>query len=411
MGARTGAGSRLVAVNILDGILLVSAALACLMGWRIGLVTSLVSLLAVVAGGSLGFLLGRQIVGAAEIQPGASTLALMASMIVGILLAEAIATRPAQRIHDAVSATRLRTLNSLGGATLTLGFVLAVTWMLATALALAPSAPLAALMRGSAVLVGMDRTLPTDAGLLFNEFERSAGLQPKSRVFSGLGLLPVPDAEPPAADQVSPPARRAAEGSVVRILGRASCGPMFAGSGAVVSPNLVLTNAHVVAGVADPVVFRRDRTIGLPAVPVYFDPALDVALLRVPDLDRPAIPLADNPAPRDVVAVAGYPNGGSQELRAALVRGMVKATGRDIYGAGQVQRQVLVIAGDVIPGDSGGPLLSADGEIVGLTFAAALESTGHTGYALSASEVGAVLDRYEAAPGGRVSTGACVPEE
>ena len=144
MGARTGAGSRLVAVNILDGILLVSAALACLMGWRIGLVTSLVSLLAVVAGGSLGFLLGRQIVGAAEIQPGASTLALMASMIVGILLAEAIATRPAQRIHDAVSATRLRTLNSLGGPTLTLGFVLAVTWMLATALALAPSAPLAA---------------------------------------------------------------------------------------------------------------------------------------------------------------------------------------------------------------------------------------------------------------------------
>ena len=73
MGARTAAASRLVAVSILAGILLVSAALACLMGWRIGLVTSLVSLLAVVAGGSLGFLLGRQIVAAAEIQPGAST--------------------------------------------------------------------------------------------------------------------------------------------------------------------------------------------------------------------------------------------------------------------------------------------------------------------------------------------------
>jgi S1-C subfamily serine protease len=183
----------------------------------------------------------------------------------------------------------------------------------------------------------------------------------------------------------------------------------LAGSGVVVGEGLVLTNAHVVAGIRAPLVYGKDGLLGAPAFPVLFDPDRDTALLRVPGLDLPAVPFAHNPEASQLVAVAGYPNGGEQQVKAARVRGSVTATGSNIYGQGQSQRQVLVIAGEVIPGDSGGPLLNQEGKIVGLIFAAAISVDGHTGYALTADEAARSL---AAAPGKtRVDTGTCAPRD
>ncbi len=394
-------------LNLLDLALLLFAALAVLLGWRVGLVCGLITLLSVVVGGTFGFLLGRSVLDLSQKATPEQAIAILASTVVGIFLAQLIVIRPTQRMHDAVMATPLRRVNTIGGSILTLGFGLVIVWMLATALALAPSTQLASLMRGSTVLIGLDRTIPVDAGPLFSQLE-TVGLQTQPRVFTGLGLLPVPAVEAPPKGAVTGEARRVAEQSVVRILGRAECGPTLAGSGVVVGKDLVLTNAHVVAGIAHPLVFSADRRIGVPAVPVLFDPIRDVALLKVRGLNRPAVPVSQDPQTSDLVAVSGFPNAGELQVQAAAVRGVVRATGSDIYGQGQARRDVVVIEGDVMAGDSGGPLLSPAGEIVGLIFASAFAAGEHTGYALSASEVRETLAAGVSADG--VGTGLCVPE-
>jgi S1-C subfamily serine protease len=391
-------------MNPLDAALLVTAALAATLGWRLGLVSTVASLLAVAVGGSLGFLLGRRVTEAVGMPRENAAVVLMTVMVVGILLGQAVAARPLRRLHDRVSGSGLRHVNSAGGAAMSVGFAVAVVWMLATALTLASSTQLASLMRGSTLLVRFDASVPADAGALFRQFETSAGLSQQGRIFTGLGLLPVPGLPLPT-QPASPTMQAAAESSVVRIMGSAECGIGIAGSGVAVGDGLVLTNAHVVAGVRHPLVYPDDRSVGLTAIPVWFDPMRDAALLRVPGLDVPAVDVADDPVQGEVVAVAGYPNAGPLDVKPARVRGTVRASSSDIYGAGQAQRSVLVIAGEVIPGDSGGPLLDEDGRIAGLVFAASLEPGGHTGYALTASEVSQALGG--AVTDAAVSTGGC----
>lgn len=395
-------------MNPLDWLLLASAVVAVLVGWRLGLVCGALSLFAVAFGGSLGFLLSSRLMAAADPSVVLRTAVIMLSCVIGMFLAQVLSVKPAQQAHDRVEGSSLKIVNRLGGAALTLGFAAVVTWMLATALALAPNAHVASLMRGSTVLAGLDKSVPMDAGPLFNRLESSAGLHPEQRVFTGLGLLPLPPAPVPAAWEIDPAAKSASEHSVVRILGNAECGLTLAGSGVVVAPGLVLTNAHVVAGVADPLVFGRDDIGGHPAVPVGFDPVRDTALLAVADLDAPPLPIGEDPQPMDVVAVAGYPRAGPEVVAPASVRGIVDASGSDIYGEVPANRQVLVLAGQVLPGNSGGPVLSQAGYIVGLIFAAG-DFRDPAGYALSVAEITEVVSAGSEATQ-RVSTGDCAEQ-
>lgn len=394
-------------MNPVDGALAVLAALALVFGWRLGLVSTVTSLLAVAVGGMLGGLLGLRVVGVIEPAREMRVLLLMGTVVAGIVFAQAVAAGPLKGMHEAVIATRWRYLNGAGGAALTAGFALAVVWMLATALTLvsATSVQLASLMRGSAMLVQLDRTVPVDAGIVFRQLETTVGVG-ETGVFSGLGLLPVPPLAAPTGP-ASATAEQTALESVVRIMGNAECGTGIAGSGVVVADGLVLTNAHVVAGVDRPYVFGADESIGSPSIPVYYDPALDAALLRVPGLQRPVASLGQAPQPSSVVAAAGFPNAGSQSVKPVGVRGMVRATSSDIYGSGRAQREVLVVSGQVMPGDSGGPLLDGDGRVVGLIFAAATTLSGATGYAITVDHVRELL--AEAATDGAADTGTCTP--
>lgn len=393
-------------MNLLDGVLLLCGLLSLLLGWRLGLVCGMASLFAIAAGSALGFTAGRLIAHVTEVEKPQQVLIVMACTIGGIALAQLAAVRPSQRLHDTLARTRLRHLNNIGGSALVFGFAVMIVWMLATALALAPSTGLASLMRGSAVLAGLDRTVPGDAGPLLQRLETSSGLASSGRVFTGLGLLPAPEVELPSPTDVSESSVRAASESVVRIMGHAICGTTLAGSGIVVGEDLVLTNAHVVAGVPAPIVFASDRRIGTPAEPVYFDAESDIALLRVTGLGLPALNIVPQAATGDLVAVAGYPDAGPLKVRSARVRGPVTATGTDVYGVSQVQRSILVLAADVIPGDSGGALLSPQGDVVGVIFAAALDAEGHTAYALSADEAAAAVEAGSNAA--TTSTGTCV---
>ncbi len=172
--------------------------------------------------------------------------------------------------------------------------------------------------------------------------------------------------------------------SVVRISGQ-GCGGIVEGSGFVVDDNVVATNAHVIAGIDHVVV--QDPNGSHTAVPLWFDPNLDFALLRVSDLAGKPLTFDTTSQQRGTAgAVLGYPGGGSFTAKSAAVLDTFTATGRNIYGTGQTERDVYELQADIIPGNSGGPVINDRGKVLGVVFA---ESTTYDkiGYALTAQEV------------------------
>jgi S1-C subfamily serine protease len=164
-----------------------------------------------------------------------------------------------------------------------------------------------------------------------------------------------------------------------------------------------MTNAHVVAGVDDPMVLAGEEEHY--AEVVHYDPDLDVAVLSVPDLDRPFLRFDKSGQARDDAAVLGYPNDGPYDVQSARIRGEQRLRSPDIYGDGTVVREVFSIRSTVRPGNSGGPLLSTDGDVYGVIFAASV-SDRDTGYALTADQV--ARSATQGLTSGRaVSTGDC----
>jgi S1-C subfamily serine protease len=201
-----------------------------------------------------------------------------------------------------------------------------------------------------------------------------------------------------------------AAGSVASTLkvAAATCRLSSLGTGFVVRSDYVLTNAHVIAG-ANSRGIRVATADGrlLDAVPVLFDPQLDVALLHVENLHLRALPLAvTDPGRGSVGATLGYPNGGGLVVLAAAVAGRYPATGYDIYGERQVRRDILELRAAIERGDSGGPLVLSDGTVGGVVFAEA-RTNAEVGYALTPTAVSQTI-----APGlgqvAAVDTGHCL---
>jgi S1-C subfamily serine protease len=168
------------------------------------------------------------------------------------------------------------------------------------------------------------------------------------------------------------------------------CDRTLDGSGFVVAPQHVLTNAHVVAGVDDPRVRVNGTDTRLAARVVVYDPDRDLAVLYVPDLNAQPLQLDDSGGRGDQAVVAGFPGGGPFRLVAARVRDEIRARGPDIYARTEVTREVFSLYADVEPGNSGGPLLSLRGEVYGVVFAKSLDDPD-TGYALTVDEAGPVI--------------------
>jgi len=202
------------------------------------------------------------------------------------------------------------------------------------------------------------------------------------------------------------PALAAAAQSVVRITGNAySCGQSQSGTGFVVARERVVTNAHVVAGTDSPVIEALNGQV-LSASIVYFDPADDLAVLAVPGLTTDPLRLGITVRPGTSTAIEGYPYGGPLEVKAALVQHVTLTDSPDIYGNGSSPREVYSLAGQVRSGNSGGPLLSLDGEVVGTIFARSADD-GNVGYALTLAELEPVVDQA-ASLASPVASGACV---
>ncbi|HYI50630.1 MAG TPA: MarP family serine protease [Microbacterium sp.] len=193
--------------------------------------------------------------------------------------------------------------------------------------------------------------------------------------------------------------------SVARVSGVAyACGTSATGTGFVIAPDRVVTNAHVVAGVSAPLVELPGQAAREGRV-VYFDPVDDLALIAVDGLGATALPLVPPLAPGTAAVIQGYPWGGPFTMGNAEVISAGSVFVPDIYGDSSAQRDIYALAAEVQPGNSGGPLLTADGDVAGVVFARA-ETDAERGYAMTTVELEPVL----AGAGGwteAVSTGSC----
>ena len=191
--------------------------------------------------------------------------------------------------------------------------------------------------------------------------------------------------------------------SVVKIEGQ-GCGGIVEGSGFVAGSGLIISNAHVIAGIKHPYVIDANGTHS--ATALWFDPNLDFAVLRVSNLAGRPLVIANRTATTGTPsAVLGYPGGGSFSAKPAAILNQFTASGRNIYGRGSTSREIYEVQADIIPGNSGGPLVARDGSVIGLVFA---QSTTyqHVGYALTNSQVSHEFNQAIAQNQVR-STGSC----
>jgi S1-C subfamily serine protease len=280
-------------------------------------------------------------------------------------------------------------IDSVAGAIFSALAVLSVSWFLGLSLARVPSPQLSSAIQRSAVLRALDAVAPRPPGFLSRVEGIIAGVN-FAPVFSGLEpLAPSPQPLPTSVDT---PGVRTAQSETLKIQGY-GCGGIVFGSGYPVGPGMVLTNAHVVAGTQGTTVRSPSGRSGLAARVVLFDPERDVAILYVPRLALAPLPEA-NAGPGTQGAAIGYPGGNAEQVSAAVVNGEVRAEGRDIYGLRLVVRNIWIIQAQVVPGNSGGPLVDLNGNVIGVIFAASTSSPG-TAYALTDGEVQPDIDQAQ----------------
>ncbi|GAB1335247.1 MarP family serine protease [Streptomyces sp. E-15] len=372
-------------MDLLDLLIVLVMVVYAVSGYRRGLVAGCVSLAGFVGGAVVGVWLLPWVTGHAARGSAAATVLAVLTVLVPAVLGHELAGRLALRLRGELDRGPLRVADGVGGAAANAVAVLVVAWVAASVLGAAPSGTLTTAIRNSTLLGAVQRTMPETTPAWFSRATSALTEAGFPQVFNPFENESTARVARPAGDSVTPAATEAARTSTVKIEGAAGVEGRE-GSGFVYAPRHVLTNAHVVAGIDHPSV--RVGGVG----PVYearvvlFDPGRDVAVLYVPRLGAPALRFETDAARGDAAVVAGYPQDGGLDLRAATVASRVRATGQNIYNDGTVTREVYAIRSTVRPGNSGGPLLTRDGRVFGVVFARST-SDAETGYALTAAEV------------------------
>ena len=380
-------------MTAIDWIIVGLVALFAVFGWSLGFITGGLSLAGFALGAFIGTRLAPLVLPAGSSSPYKPLFGLVGALLVGGILSSGL-----QGVGT-VLRRRLRTpglaaADGLLGAVLTACLGLGLVWVAGAVALQTPQV----------------RDLRRDIQRSFVLRQLNAALPPSGPILSALARFdPLPAVRGPAPD-VAPPDRGiardrdvdAAASSVVRVLGTA-CGLGVAGSGWVADPGVVVTNAHVVAGQQDTAVEADGKPPRLPARAVFFDARNDIAVLRVPDLERRALPLASRARPGDSAAILGYPQNGPFDARAGRVGETRTALSQDAYGRGPVRRRVTTLRGRVRSGNSGGPMVDDRGRVVTTIFAATVRERPRGGYGVPIDIVRSALRRA----GEAVSTGPC----
>ncbi|NAZ82746.1 MarP family serine protease [Kineococcus sp. R8] len=406
-------GGAAVTTSLVLDVLLVLLLLAQLVaGYREGLLVGLLSLVGLVGGAVLGITVLPGVV--ADWSPGVQrTLVVVVGTIALALVGRLLLGLVGLRVRRRVAWRPARAADALLGAVAGLVSTLLVVWVVAGAARAAPVASISTAVTGSTVVRTLDQVVPPQTSGVLRRFWAAAEASGFPRVFDGVDPEPIRVVQAPASTLPDTAGLRAAQPSIVKVTGVAtSCDRGLEGSGFVVQRQggsaRVVTNAHVVAGVDDPLVQPQGTGRRYPATVVAYDPALDLAVLDVPGLAAPALPRSSLLEGGDPAVVAGFPLDGPYTLATARVRAVLKAQGRDIYDRAVVVRDVYSVYTTVEPGNSGGPLLTEDGEVAGVVFARSLDDVS-TGYALTPDELDDVLATAGTSTTA-VDTGACAAE-
>jgi S1-C subfamily serine protease len=397
-------------VSWVDLFVLVVAVLAGISGWRQGVAVSLLSFVGVLFGALLGVRLAPELAG------GWANSLVRAMISIGLVvvlvaLGEAAGVFLGRLVRDRLSGGRSVRAESAMGA-LVQGFtVVLAAWLVALPLASVSFPGMTDGIRGSALLrsveavVGMAapsaRQLPDHLRAMLSSSGLTEGSHLPTKVNAEVG--------PPNLALAGLPSVRTATESVLKIRGKApKCQRALEGSGFVVAPGRVATNAHVVAGTDELNVEVRtgSGTRTLAATVVLFNPFVDVAILNVPGLTTTPLPLAASTArPTDDAIEIGYPLDGPMTTTPARIRDQIDLSTEDIYSRNTVVRDVYTIRAMVVSGNSGGPLIAPDGTVYGMIFGTDPDHS-NSGYALTLPQIAPML-QTAATLTRPVATGAC----
>jgi S1-C subfamily serine protease len=385
-------------VNLLDLLVVLLCVSAAVGGFRLGFLARAFSW----AGMALGIVLAARFLPSVlqhfeNGQPSGKLMIAIGVLLGGAFLGQALGLVIGSQVHH-VMPLGVRPIDRTAGAVSGLLGVLVGVWLLVPSLGSVPG-DVARQARGSAILGFIDAHAPAAPDTL-QTLRRLVGDNAFPEVFSG--LRPAPDVgPPPAASGIDKATLDRVIRSTVQVEGPA-CGRIQEGSGFVADDGIVVTNAHVVAGEGSTDLLTQDgRRIA--ATVILFDPDRDLAVLSAPKIGLPPLPIRDAGV-GDVGAVLGHPGGGPLKVSPFKVSDEVQAVGRDLYDRHETRREVLILASDLAPGDSGAALVDPKGAVAGVAFAIAPDRP-RTAYALDVLELNAALS---APRGGKVDTGRCL---
>jgi S1-C subfamily serine protease len=384
-------------MNFFDFMLISLGIAAAVGGYRLGFLTRAISWLGLALGIVLAVAILPGLIGRVDDGSGQTMMVLVIATLLGCaLVGQGIGLALGSRLHIALPQGTSRQVDQSAGGTLGVIGVLVGLWLLLPTLAV--STMTADQVRGSTISQWVYDYSP-DVPESVQDLRRVVG-ESFPEVFDA--MTPAPDPGPPPAESgISAELDEQVRHSTVKVHGVA-CNRIQEGSGWVVAEDLIVTNAHVVAGERETQVLLQDGS-ERDALVVAYDAHRDLVVLRVDGLGLPALNMQDAEV-GDIGAVYGYPGGGDLTRSPFEVGDKINAVGTDIYDRSRSERQVLVLASDLNPGDSGAALVDSSGDVIGVAFAIAPDRSG-VAYALDLSELRAV---FQGDLVDEVDTGACL---
>ncbi len=389
-------------MNSLDIVLLIILFSYAVSGYVQGFVVNLVATIGLLAGGLLAIAVVPRLLSGGQPTLGTSLLAL--GLVIGAAaIGQAIGTYVGTDLRSSLIWRPLRWVDAVGGAALSMVAVLVAAWALGYSVSGTSIPYLSTAARGSTILDRVDTVMPARAAETLRAFNKTLDANLFPRYIDPFEDERISAVDPPDDATLQQAGVRQAAESVVKVIGVASCARGVEGSGFVYAPGRVMTNAHVVAGVDEPFIDVNGRRTQ--ARVVLFNPRLDVAVLATGNLGLNPLDFANTGKAGDDAAILGYPENGPFDARAARIRGELTLRSPDIYDRGEHVRKTFSVRGLVRSGNSGGPLVSRGGDVLGVIFAASVTDSS-TGYALTSAQVANAAQRGASASA-RVDTGGC----
>ncbi len=386
-------------MNIIDLIIILIAILVAYRWYQIGLARNLFAVGGLFVGIVIGLLISPAVMGLFKDSVGKFASAIL-TIALTTLAFGTLGEAMGMKLNIRLQSKNTQLLNSIAGSIGGVLFVLIFVWLSSAIIVSSPFKGFNNQIENSSIIQFLNKRLPATPPIIdrVNTLVKPLDFP---QVFSGVPQKLSEPVAPAGSESVRLAVEKAGK-STVKIEARGCGNSISNGSGFIVGDGLVMTNSHVIAGANN--ISVLDTNGSYQAEPVYFDPAIDIAILKTPKLSARALNISDkNFARGQEATVLGFPGGGNFSAEPAGITNSIYARGLDIYGQTQITRLVYEFVGNVVQGNSGGPLVLSDGTVIGMVFASSQNNAGY-GYALNGADLISALNNISSS---RVSTQAC----